>query len=144
MSLQGGFELQSARQHYYDRSAAGLTLTYGDTVAPHAETVRWSYTTPSNRAAMLGGLALSVLRVSAAGTAGIVLIRAKYRVASAGLSYYDTVPLLDNNVGAHNQLAVTLSFVMQVGDIIELLTSDASTTGTVEYDGSLHGVEYAV
>ena len=126
--------LAAARPAYYDRNAAAVTVQYvGNNIAPHADTVRSTYTVASGRKVLieLGHTALT--RQVAAAPVG--LYYATTYIAAGGntpryihnMSKDNTVQPADIVVQAYSAVTVYAS------ETVNVLTGDQSTGGQVNY-----------
>jgi hypothetical protein len=103
-------------------------LSFDAEVAPHAGTVRWSLTVPSNTVALASFLNLTTSR----------------RVTSPGASLYVAAIRLNNVSFLHQRLGrndagfldvqlATSAFSMLSGDVLNCFTDDVSAGGVVWY-----------
>ena len=126
------------RSFWHDRNATTITTSItAALVAPHAATVRASYTVPASRRLVFGNISNSVIRDGVATTAGMV-------AAWINLAGVETVVLthLSNVLGASNRADVGAGTIIQAGTVVQSVTADPSTLGTMRYDMQWAGNEY--
>jgi hypothetical protein len=122
------------RPAWYDRNPSQVLLWWTvNNQAPHAETVRWTYTVPSGKKAMLEALDGLICIITAATTAGRRSIYVKLTRPSVGSAFIFNLQILTNNVGDVQTKGLGTSLLMLAGDILEGYTSDGSTGGTADY-----------
>ena len=130
-----------ARLAWHDRNPSQAAFNYGNTVAPHANTQRWTYTVPAARKCMIEVLMARALRVTVAAPVG----------RAGGFVYLSNVTnnpalidvaLINNTVGAIDARNLGGSVTLLAGNTIEAWTSDASTGGTVEWAMMMKGLEF--
>lgn len=133
----------SARAAWYDRNAKSVTQeSYVANTAPHSNTQRWKYTVPSARKFIIERLVSNSIRESQATAVGTVYNASTYRsglVSSATFAYFE---FTDNTVKLFRDRSVTSNTTMFEGDSVDFATADASTGGTVTYEGALIGAEF--
>jgi len=123
-----------ARPEWYDRNPAPAAQFYsGSGVAPHSATVRWTYTVPAGKKAMVEFIECAVWRRTAATTAG----------SSRGFIQYtpqggSTVVLLRAEVntltlGDKDCVTTGQALVLKAGDALEAITEDLATGGNCDY-----------
>jgi hypothetical protein len=93
-------------------------------VAPHVATIRWTYTCPANRIAMVQSARCHVLRDGATANPGIA--RATVNVTNAICD----ARIIDGTVNAYRSEIIGVSAMTTAGGTITGVTSDASTLGT--------------
>jgi len=124
-----------ARPAWYDRNPESKILSYFDTVGPHSETERWSYTCPSGKKAMVEVLFTRAVRLEAATTPQNVFADIAFK-PSGGVEKYilaAIIPSAQNNVGDRDMATIAASLMLMPGDKIRAITADAGTGGTVQY-----------
>ena len=119
-----------ARPDPWDRNPVSATQSYsGATVAPHSSTVRWTYTVPTGRKALVSAFHISVRRAAAATTAS---------TATAFLMLNGTnvfhVTLVNNTVDATQRLELSAALYLTAGDELRAVTLDSSTGGYIDYN----------
>lgn len=131
--------LASARPNYYDRNAvSGVAVYSAASIAPHAETVRWTVTVATGKKAFIEITRMMAFRVTAAtaaGTAGYVS-----RVTS-GASYMDILyeAHINNTVGYEAKDIAPSGVTIYAGETLDGRTYDGSTGGAYNY---LTGCKY--
>ena len=99
-------------------------------VAPHADTQRWTYTVPANRACLVERSHLAILRDAVATVANYTSAYLVMTPSGGSGNFIDEVILWNLAVGATLVSSVGLSLLMRAGDQIEGRTVDLSTGGT--------------
>ena len=126
------------RLEWYDRNPQPQSLYYsGIDVGPHSSISRFSYTVPTGKKFFLENANVLVLRKTAATTEGQV-----EGYISARIPYIVYAELITNNVGDRSQMNVGRSVIMQAGELLNALTFDLSTGGTLDYIINAHGIEF--
>jgi hypothetical protein len=119
------------RLAYYDRAPTNTALNFQvNAVTPHATTTRATYTVPTARKAIVTGGTMGWRRVTAAGTPSSF---SNQLAAPSG--FLAQASSLTNTVDKSTDLTVSSGQVALAGQSIAFTTSDASTTGTVDYYG---------
>lgn len=147
IQVPGGAPVQSfasVNPQYYDRNPSNMTNWYDLTnLAPHAVTVRISYTVPSNRKAFIDQISLFIKRETAAGVVDQAGGDANYitagGLANNGLSF-DLIT--SNNVADHDRQINTQFGAMLSGDQLNIDDYDFSTGGTTEAAGGFKVFEF--
>ena len=126
------------RLEWYDRNPQPVDEVYiFDGVAPHAATVRFTYTVPTGKKFFLENAFAQVNRYTAAGTAGV----AKGLVQARGAEVIQA-KIQTNNVGDKDSMNVGRSVIALADEVVRGLTADGSTDGTVDYAIGFHGIEF--
>lgn len=130
---------QISLNQWFDRNPLEVNLSYNSAnVAPHASTIRSTYTVPVGRKFLIDTarvLAMVETVATGRGRPGI------YVQLSSNL-YVVFALLLTNLVGDSKNEIIGSGITLLAGDTVSLITSDNSTGGSLTYVGSLHGVEY--
>ena len=126
------------RLEWYDRNPQIQRQRYlHDGLAPHAATLRFSYTVPTGKKAYINMLLVALLRVTAATTVG----EAKgYFIIEGSESLM--VHLWGNAVNDGRELVGGAGALLSAGEVITAYTGDASEGGTIMYFLSLLAVEF--
>lgn len=105
-------------------------------LAPHAATIRWSYTVPTGRKAILNHIFLMLMRASAPTTNGRV--QGLIRITPSGGSALTVLSLhlFPGNVGEVSVASSAPQTLLSAGDTVDYLTADGSTGGGVDYVGA--------
>ena len=135
--------LAAARPAYYDRNAASVTVQYvGNTIAPHVDTIRNTYTVASGRKLLLE-LGHSALNRQVA-AAPVGLFNGTIYIAAAG-----NTPRYCHNMSKDNTVAPADIIVQVFGNVtvyasetVNVLTADYSTGGSVNYVVMWKGTTY--
>jgi hypothetical protein len=135
--------LAPTRSAYYDRTATEKSDRYnGVGVAPHGATVRWTRTIPSGKKAYVQGMYVMTIRKTAAAPVG------EYQAAIRITPSAGTAVLLAKAMSASNVVdaltdkSLAATGLIVAATVIEALTSDGSTGGTVTFDAGAHWVEF--
>lgn len=120
--------LGPGRGTLYDRSYSRQALTFANTgVAPHASTVRGTYTVPAGSLALVRYAGLQIVRQTAAAPVGLAIA-----YADLATSYLiNDIALQLNGVGDNVRQLLTGELSLAAGEALRLVTSDASTGGTL-------------
>jgi len=132
--------------NWYDRNPKNISSVSSIFEwVPHVWLTRTSYTCPEDRIAMIEVMYISIMRLTAATTAG---------KASCEISWFDynedvwkyisRIEILDNTVGAREQWGLGSSATFYAGDMFEIQTQDVSTAGTCAYVCNWKGTEFDV
>lgn len=109
------------------------SIIYNANLAPHAETLRGSYTVPERRAAVMYDLSVVLTRTSAATANPNSQVRIE--IVQRGLAARNL--FIHNsawNSTFHQVIKNMMCYaVLHPGDIINVYTADTSTGGTVDY-----------
>src|SRR5574341_363058 len=106
-------------------------------VAPHALTVRATYTVPAGKRFLLTAVHLWVRRRTAATTAGLVQMKVD---TSLGIE----IPIQSSKNAIDDLMSsdAAPNVLLQAGETVNTRTSDTSTGGTVDYLGGYMGYEF--
>jgi len=127
------------RLEYYDRNPApGLVSWTADGIAPHGATIRASYTVPTGKKALIVGGTAMMMRATAATTLG----RARAYGATPTSIVFDLFHK-SNTVDSLQQVVSAVSYVIYAGITTSLVTADASTGGTIDYNVYLTYTEFS-
>lgn len=129
-----GASASNPRQQWFDRNPLAVAKSFVQTaVAPHATTVRWSYTVPAARKCQLEMVALEVLRDVAAAPVGFASVLVRYTPSGGAATTIVRIDTLNNTVGAVNVSSLGGAITGFPGDLFEGLTADGSTGGSNLY-----------
>jgi hypothetical protein len=129
----------TGRLAYYDRTtltSVSLALLNA-AVAPHGDTVRITYTTPTNRKAFVEAFIVFWRRVTAAAPVGTVVSE-----SDVGLSVVGYIRNTLNAVDNTDRVALGNCGLLAAGDIAKAHDSDAGTGGTCDYFSSAKIAEF--
>ena len=118
--------------YWYDRTIGVSLQLYDATVGPHAQTQRWSYTVPGNLNAWLNSVVISLTRLSAASTVGLVSAWVNLQVDGV-LQSLVLQFMASNVVGYVQQIALPVGVCLPPGSEVVANTSDTSIGGSVTY-----------
>ena len=126
------------RLEWYDRNPSTDVLVYSASgVAPHAVTVRATYTVPTGKKAWLSLITQSIFRATAATVVGKVTTW--IWIAGAPASFL----LHQDNTEAAKEHAITSAVAaVQSGQVVEIRTQDAGEGGTMDYVLSILYTEF--
>ena len=117
-------------------SALPIDLSFGFVLTPHALTSRESYTVPPNKIAIVSGIGGTAMRWSV--PSGVEFAKLICQITPNGgapVSVF-TIFLSTAGVGVGITNANNARFTLIAGDKIEWITSDGSTGGAVNYNGT--------
>ena len=128
------FKLRSTL--WYDRNPKPILKRWaGSQLAPHATTVRWTYTVPKGRNAFLEFMMCRVYRYSAADVVGGVnsMIRVTPKDGSATLLVVASISVGDNVAGDRELIVVGQSMLLFSESKIEGVSFVTGTGGTTDH-----------
>lgn len=132
-----------ARPQYYDRNPIERTGVYSaNAVAPHAATVRFTYTVAAGKKAYADAAFMTVLRDVVATTTGIAQFRIVYTpsgVAATNLVFAITDLLA---VGTRSDQNLGGSVLALAGAVFDGTSSDTWPDGSNSYRGGIHAIEF--
>ena len=132
-----------ARPAYNDRQPIPILANYlASGVAPHAMTVRASYTPPDGYAAFIESIVLQVIRQSAAGVLSYSEAFIYFLPYYGGTYQLLPCTLFNNTVAQYAQQSLTSYGYMAFGDTLQIKTQDTSTGGFCAYSGLIKGTEF--
>ncbi len=118
---------------FYDRNATYTYLTYSQNgIAPHAFTLRATYTVPANRRALVTSVGLYFRRQTAAAPVGLVSLMAGVDL-DISQQFVAMSRSVDNTVNALLDVSYPGQIWLKAGQDFHLATSDAGTGGTCAY-----------
>lgn len=131
-----------ARNAYYDRTPTFLTKRYEATlIAPHVQAVRWTYTVPANKRAVLQEAHIFIVRSGVA--IGADYAEAQLSIQSGGIfSRFIHVAFIDNTGGKAFYTDTQTTIYLDTGQIMQAITADASNGGTLDYYVNAFIMEY--
>lgn len=117
-----------ARQHYYDRNAAGVKQSYTGVLAASGVTTRWTYTVPAGKNAQ-HSLLSQIVDGNAIATAGrICLALHTHNGVATANRFAELIHWQDAAGTTIVSQMVTASFFMGVGETVSGLTYSTDTT----------------
>jgi hypothetical protein len=129
--------LGGGRPQFFDRNTAVKQQTFqGIGLAPHSGTSRYTYTVPSLKKAQVTLMTLQVHRATVATTAGEVRAELEYTPSAGVTAELVSHRVTDNTLAVWRTFVVGASIIGFAGDIIDLITADASTGGTNTYNST--------
>jgi|SRR5712664_1673086 len=123
----------------YDRNPTRPAALFFTTapIAPHASTLRFSYTVPTNRKALMLTIQFRVRRATAATTAAAIQIL--LQIAAVSLDFLVTY----TNTADHESVyQVSVGTSILTGEQLKVLDIDSSTAGTVEFQETIEAIEF--
>lgn len=130
---------------YYDRNTVKRSISFkGDALAPHALTVRATYTVPSASKAFAEFFFTDLLRLTAAGTPGSPINFISHTPDGGAPAAIFLARLLSTQNAINDTVkhAQGVFLLANDDDAFTLSTQDGSTTGTVFYEVRAHIVEF--
>lgn len=133
----------AARPAYFDRNSVPTAFGHATVgAAPHAETIRASYTVPAGKKAWVGTVWLYEERSTAAAPAAKMWSALKYTPFGGTIRYIDESILATNGVNDIVDRTVTGFEFMASGDKLDLVSADQSTGGTSSPFGTVKYTEF--
>jgi hypothetical protein len=123
-----------ARPAWYDRNPSDTvknSIMWGQ--SPHSFTTRWTYTVPTARKAMVEVAIIKFCRVTAATTAGELVIGIYITPSGGSLTNLIYSSSILNIVGDKDVIDTGQSVLLLTGDALSAGDSDASTGGTADF-----------
>jgi len=134
---------QASRLAWYDRNPSISVQNYANSgVAPHALTVRWSYTVPAGKKAFVETISARLVRDAAATTAGLASIYVAVLPYGGSWTPLLRIAVLSNGVGDRDGGEIGQSVILKAGDGLRAETYDTSTGGTLFYSVSAKITEF--
>ena len=133
--------LAAARPAYYDRNATSQLSVYLATVAPHANTTRWTVTVASGKKLQVEALTIRTIRSAVATVAGSYTAEIDI-VSGATTMISSTHRYSDNTLNATYSSNPYTAFTLYAGEQAQAFTEDLSTGGTVQFAVNLKGTLY--
>jgi len=129
----------SPRAMWYDRNSTFIRKTWNGLVGPHAAVTRWTYTVPTGKKTFIGLMSLTMLRETAATTAGEALcyIRIQTQIVLC-------IGLFNAAVDTNRTVAASGEALLNASETIDGQTYDSSTGGTISYTSALLLTEFDV
>lgn len=132
------FSFAGARQSPWDRNQVEVARTYeAGTIAPHAETTRWTYTVPANKKLRICSAHAFIQRESAAGAVSFHGVRVKHDGNTFLTASSRNNAIVDAVITNSNPQVDAIA-----GSVITATTQDNSTGGTVAYGAFMQAYEY--
>jgi len=110
-----------------------IASNYDATLSPHASTSRFNYTVPSNKQAIVYGIATTIMRVTAASSVGSSRLWINITPSGGGGIIVNSVTTVITNIDSDVHSTLPYNYLLSTGDKIEIRTSDSSTSGTVNF-----------
>lgn len=133
-----------AGQRLDARAGVSRGLVYAATgIAPHGSTNRAAYTVPAGSHALLESASCDITTDAAVTTAGINLVRVRTTPDSGGAHAAMGLGLgAQTVVGSQNSQTSGLGIQLNAGNVVDILTEDASTLGSKRYEISADIYEF--
>lgn len=131
-----------ARPTYYDRAPATKGQIYDQTVAPHANTIRWTYTVGAGIKAYVETAFVQMTRVTAATTAANINVYISVGLSDSSQPLVAFVNGVQATVGIQSINLTSGTALLLAGDSMKSVTNDASTGGTVYFTASAKYTEF--
>ncbi|HYS76894.1 MAG TPA: hypothetical protein VEM38_12445 [Burkholderiales bacterium] len=111
-------------------------------VAPHAGTIRWTYTVPASRKCLVEFIALLQVRITAAAPVGLWQNAIQYTPSGGGATTIWNLISIGNAINDKDHEDLGASMTLLAGDTLNQLDADASTGGTTQQVSGFKGTEY--
>jgi len=124
-----------ARPEWYDRNPASKCDQYQNTLSPHGQTVRLTYTVPAGKKAMVELLQADVFRRTVATTAAYPSSSWNLTPSGESIKYIllSTLTPEQNAIGDKDYRELGATLALFPGDKVEGITVDGGTGGTAMY-----------
>jgi hypothetical protein len=127
-----------ARQAYYDRTPASKTLFFNsNSVAPHSNTVRATYTTPTAKKAFITSGVFEMERSNVATTVGVTTLSS----TAAALTLVNLISI-DNTLGSYRVASPSGGHILNAAEAVNIADADQSTGGAMDISEALGIVEF--
>jgi len=130
---------------WYDRNPEVIIRSYNaDALAPHINTLRWTYTVPPDRMAFVELLDIVLVRIAVAAPVGRVdasIWGWPPGAAPVPVTLLCGI-LFENTAGAHVERNVGHTMVLLEGYRVTCQTLDESTGGTICYRANMKATEF--
>lgn len=121
-----------------------IQLSFGGALtAPHANTVRATYTVPANRVALLMYAQCSLLRDGATATPARASAVCVYTPNGKVAQNIVAVRMLTGNLGDKADVVFPGRLIMRTGDTLTINDADLSVGGTIQINEDVGLVEFA-
>jgi hypothetical protein len=132
-----------ARSNAFDRNATSKTNDYNAVaIAPHALTVRATYTIPAGKKFAVGTVCLSTSRAAAVTVAGAQSAKARLTPSGGAASFIFSNLMFGGAAGEKSPLMAGSSAILFAADLLELTTEDLNTAGSINYTLAVPGYEF--
>jgi hypothetical protein len=133
----------AARPAYYDRNPKDV-LNYQEegAIAPHSATVRWTYTVPTARKAMLQLIEVYLYRDTVATTLGYSDVWINMTPSGGSTYILVDAQLFVNTIGAAGPSPVSSGIILLPGDAVSGVDFDSSTAGTMSFYEGMEACEF--
>jgi len=131
-----------ARPNYYDRNATSTLQNYSATVAPHADTTRWTTTVAAGKKLSVELIHIYQERRSAATSPSQVNIQVNITSGATTSLAVFTNDLAPTAIGARDYRLVTNVSTLYPAEVIYVTTTDASVGGTMLFLAVMKGTTY--
>ena len=126
-----------------DRNPTKIHQVYrAGAIAPHGATVRWTYTVPASRMALVEMVSLIILRDAAPTTASYGLVYLSYFPSGGSAQFATEVIEITATVGVPQQVLIGQGMLLKAGDALSGNTNDLSTGGTYFYEVTMVATEF--
>lgn len=120
--------------HWYDRNPRSSVKGYdAPTVAPHTVEVRWSYTVPKGKKAIIEGVYVKLIRRNVADPVGFASCHVDFLEKGGSANPPILKAMIVTNVAGDMDKDVLEGITMYEGDKISGVTQDLSTGGSIAY-----------
>lgn len=132
----------AARNAFTDRNPLNVSGLASLVSAPLTNVTEWTYTVPTARKAMLGGVGAHVTRVSVATTAVSSQTTIALAISGGLVGQLIRTFLQGNVIGNLDRETLGGGTILQVGDNIKMVANSTDTGGTNEYCGNALMTEF--
>ncbi len=130
-------------QDFFDREGRALAFAFWDTgSAPAGLTVRFTYTVPAGKAALITLRTASIMCRTAAAPRAFAAAYHRSNLSVGGLREGVAAQGPGNVAGDNANMAAGVSGPIKAGDILEGVTLDSSTGGFLAYGLGLEVLEF--
>ena len=132
-----------ARPMYWDRNAVETSSTYIPAdLAPHAETIRFTFTVAANRKAFLDTAFIQIVRTSAYASIGEARVALFVTPSGGTQTCIMRQSIIIATVYVYQQFTLGGSVLMTAGTVLTSTTSDSCTGGLVSYQAHAHYIAF--
>ena len=132
------------RAQWYDRSSTTIYRNFSGFLTQHAETVRFTYVVPLNRAFRLGGASIQSWRKTAGSASSSFFAGISLDVIPFGTSYLAFFTNVDIAIGAREQAALESGLIIPPDSVFNGITVNTDTIGDTWLVMYFYGTEYDV
>jgi len=132
------------RLEWYDRNPSTQLLWYGGAgIAPHGLIARATYTVPTGKKAFLEYGIVVAIRATAPTTAGRVTTQITITPSGGSAAGFLVIRWTSAVLDYHESMNVGNAGALAAGDMIQVMTADLSTGGTLDYSAGVKLTEFS-